>query len=139
MTTPSSYAFFMLLTCWKQQRHLPLPHLQMCFSPSSSEEQTREVYRGVTPGLRLGEYDVRDEFCNLNDPGSPTNLLVARDGANPHQMLCPRHRYILGCTWSSEPAKLSMLRMMHAHASLGPAAEPACAPWLHLKGGKKCA
>jgi len=40
---PSSCTCFMLLTCCKQQRHLPLSNLQMCFSASSSEEQTHEV------------------------------------------------------------------------------------------------
>lgn len=123
--------------CWKEQRHISLPSLQTCFSASSSEEQTCGVYRRVTRGLCLGQCDVRDEFCNFSDPGSPTNLLVSQAGANPHQMLCARHRCILGCPWSSEPAKISML---HARCvlmllfSYGPAAEPDCAPMTLSQG-----
>lgn len=78
--------------------------------------------QGVTPGCAwVNEMD----FATSMTLVAPANLLVTQAGTNPQQMLYVRHRYFLGCTWSSELAKLPTL---HAHASSGPAAEPTCAP-----------
>lgn len=96
-TQQSKKVFFMLLTCWKGYRHLPLPHLQLCFP--ASEEQIHEV----TPGICLGEGDVKAGVCHRSDP-----LLVAQTITDSHQMLRVRHKYISGCTWSSRPAILTL-------------------------------
>lgn len=96
-TQQSKKVFFMLLTCWKGYRHPPLPHLQLCFP--ASEEQIHEV----TPGICLGEGDVKAGVCHRSDP-----LLVAQTITDPQQMLRVRHKYISGCTWSSRPAILTL-------------------------------
>lgn len=96
-TQQSKKVFFMLLTCWKGYRHLPLSHLQPCFP--ASEEQIHEV----TPDICLGEGDVKAGVCHRSDP-----LLVAQTITDPHQMLHVRHKHISGCTWSSRPAILTL-------------------------------